>query len=65
MNVSARKPAVINAMGGPEKISKRQQAGLLDARSRIERLFDPGTFRQGLGVRTESAVYGPAVDSAP
>lgn len=27
--------------------------------------FDPGTFRQGLGVRTESAVYGPAVVSAP
>ena len=27
--------------------------------------FDPGTFRQGLGVRTDSGVYGPAALSAP
>ncbi len=34
------------AMGGPEKLEKRRQAGVLDARSRIDRLFDPGTFRE-------------------
>lgn len=34
------------AMGGPEKLAKRRQAGLLDARGRIDRLFDAGTFRE-------------------
>jgi len=34
------------SMGGPEKLAKREKAGLLDARTRIDRLFDPGTFRE-------------------
>lgn len=32
------------AMGGPEKLRARAENGLLDARSRIEKLVDPGTF---------------------
>jgi acetyl-CoA carboxylase carboxyltransferase component len=34
------------AMGGPEKLAKREAAGLLNARSRVDRLFDSGTFME-------------------
>ncbi|MBV9350392.1 MAG: acetyl-CoA carboxylase carboxyltransferase subunit, partial [Mycobacterium sp.] len=34
------------AMGGPERIAKHRGDGKLDARARIERLLDPGTFRE-------------------
>ena len=32
------------AMGGPEKLAARKAEGRLNARERVERLFDPGTF---------------------
>ena len=32
------------AMGGPERLAKRAASGVLNARERIDRLFDPGTF---------------------
>jgi len=32
------------AMGGPEKLGARKAEGRLNARERVERLFDPGTF---------------------
>ncbi|MDB5922711.1 MAG: methylmalonyl-CoA carboxyltransferase subunit [Betaproteobacteria bacterium] len=32
------------AMGGPEKIAQRKAQGVLNARERIDRLFDAGTF---------------------
>ncbi len=32
------------AMGGPDKLAQRKADGVLNARERIERLFDPGTF---------------------
>ena len=32
------------AMGGPEKLAQRKAQGVLNARERIERLIDPGTF---------------------
>jgi acetyl-CoA carboxylase carboxyltransferase component len=32
------------AMGGEEKLARRRQAGVLNARERIDYLFDPGTF---------------------
>lgn len=32
------------AMGGPEKLQKRRDLGLLNARERIEHFVDPGTF---------------------
>src|SRR6201996_8444138 len=34
------------AMGGPERLDKHRDKGKLDARTRIERLLDPGTFRE-------------------
>ena len=34
------------AMGGPEKLKRRAEAGLLNARERVAYLFDPGTFRE-------------------
>jgi acetyl-CoA carboxylase carboxyltransferase component len=32
------------AMGGPEKLAKRRSQGVLNARERIDVLFDPGSF---------------------
>ena len=40
----ARRQAAALAMGGPAKLAKRAAPGILDARARIDRLFDPGTF---------------------
>ena len=33
-------------MGGPERLDKHRSKGKLDARARIDRLLDPGTFRE-------------------
>ncbi|MBI2703218.1 acyl-CoA carboxylase subunit beta [Mycobacterium gordonae] len=33
-------------MGGPERLDKHRGKGKLDARARVERLLDPGTFRE-------------------
>lgn len=33
-------------MGGPERLDKHRGKGKLDARARVERLVDPGTFRE-------------------
>ena len=40
----ARREAAAKRMGGPEKLARRAAAGQLNARERIERLFDAGTF---------------------
>jgi acetyl-CoA carboxylase carboxyltransferase component len=32
------------AMGGPERLARRQRLGLMNARSRIDAFIDPGTF---------------------
>ncbi len=42
----AERAAQAKAMGGPEKLGKRTQAGILNARERIAYLLDPGTFRE-------------------
>ena len=34
------------AMGGEEKLAQRKAQGLLNARERVDRLFDPGTFME-------------------
>jgi acetyl-CoA carboxylase carboxyltransferase component len=34
------------AMGGPERLDKHRGKGKLDARARVERLLDPGTFHE-------------------
>ncbi len=39
-----RRTAEAEAGGGPERIAKRHERGLLTARERIALLFDPGTF---------------------
>lgn len=39
------------AMGGPDKLEKRRTAGVLNARERLDRLFDDGTF-------VESGLFG-------
>ncbi|SON62864.1 Methylmalonyl-CoA carboxyltransferase 12S subunit [Mycobacterium simulans] len=33
-------------MGGPDRLDKHHAKGKLDARARVERLLDPGTFRE-------------------
>ena len=42
------------AMGGAEKLAKREAAGVLNARQRIERLFDAGSYVES-GLFTTSA----------
>ena len=44
------------AMGGPEKLAKRARPGVLDARARLDRLFDAGTF-------TESGLFTTSTHS--
>jgi acetyl-CoA carboxylase carboxyltransferase component len=51
------------AMGGPDKLAKRRAAGVLNARERIARLFDPGTFIES-GLFATSA-YPDARDKSP
>ena len=34
------------AMGGPDRLARHGDGGALDARARIDRLVDPGTFRE-------------------
>lgn len=42
----AERAARARAMGGSEKLARRKQSGLLNVRERIERLLDPGSFRE-------------------
>lgn len=42
----------VQAAGGEDKIKKRHQKGLLTARERLERLFEPNTFQEmGMHIR--------------
>ncbi len=47
-------------MGGPERLDKHRGKGKLDARARIERLLDPGTFRE-LGTLVGGEVAADAI----
>ncbi|HET9877244.1 MAG TPA: carboxyl transferase domain-containing protein, partial [Mycobacterium sp.] len=52
------------AMGGPERLAKHHDKGKLDARARIERLLDAGTFRElGTLVGGDIAADGIVVGS--
>ena len=42
----AERAARATAMGGPEKLARRRQVGVLNVRERIDRLLDPGSFRE-------------------
>jgi acetyl-CoA carboxylase carboxyltransferase component len=48
------------AMGGPERLAKHHDTGKLDARARIERLLDKGTFRE-LGTLVGGEVAADAI----
>jgi acetyl-CoA carboxylase carboxyltransferase component len=48
------------AMGGPERLDKHRGKGKLDARVRLERLLDPGTFRE-LGTLVGGEVAADAI----
>ncbi|OOK78119.1 carboxyl transferase domain protein [Mycobacterium kansasii] len=48
------------AMGGPERLDKQHGLGKLDARTRVERLLDPGTFRE-LGTIVGGEVAADAI----
>ncbi|GFG75211.1 acyl-CoA carboxylase subunit beta [Mycobacterium botniense] len=48
------------AMGGPERLAKHREQGKLDARARIDRLLDPGTFRE-LGTLVGGEVAADAI----
>ncbi|MGB5797636.1 MAG: carboxyl transferase domain-containing protein [Mycolicibacter algericus] len=53
-----------HAMGGSERVAKHRGKGKLDARARIGRLLDPGTFRElGTMVGGEIAADGIVVGS--
>jgi len=58
-----RRRAQALAMGGPDKLARRRAAGVLNARERIERLFDRGTFHE-TGLLATSA-YPDAKDRSP
>jgi methylmalonyl-CoA decarboxylase subunit alpha len=46
MDEYEQRKAQAMAMGAPEKLRRRREAGLLDARARIDRLFDDGSFAE-------------------
>lgn len=48
------------AMGGPERLDKHRDKGKLDARARVERLLDPGSFRE-LGTLVGGEVASDAI----
>jgi acetyl-CoA carboxylase carboxyltransferase component len=51
-------------MGGPERLDKHRNKGKLDARARVERFLDPGSFREiGTLVGGEIAADGLVVGS--
>jgi len=52
------------AMGGAEKLAKRKKAGTLNARERIELLFDPGSFLEA-GLFGASGVYPEEAAETP
>ncbi|MEM7141623.1 MAG: carboxyl transferase domain-containing protein [Actinomycetota bacterium] len=60
-----------HAMGGPEKLETRRDAGRLDARGRIDALLDAGSFREigtlaGGGAPADALVAGVgAIDGRP
>jgi acetyl-CoA carboxylase carboxyltransferase component len=58
-DLAARRVAA-RSMGGEERLAKHRASGKLDARARVERLLDPGTFRE-LGVLVGGDVPADAI----
>jgi acetyl-CoA carboxylase carboxyltransferase component len=53
----ALRKAAGTAMGGPERLARQHEHGRLDARARVDRLLDPGSFRE-IGVQVGSVGRG-------
>ena len=50
-------------MGGPEKLARRREQGILNARERIDHLIDAGSFLEEGLLGTSSVVRTPASSS--
>ena len=61
--LEARKQRAL-AMGGEKKLAERKATGMLNARERVARLFDPGSFMESgmyaLSSRPEDKASTPA-----
>jgi acetyl-CoA carboxylase carboxyltransferase component len=57
----ARRKELAARMGGEERVQRQHASGRLTVRERIDRLFDPGTFRE-TGSIAGRATYGAAGD---
>ena len=56
----AERRQAARAMGGAQRLEKHRASGRLDARARIERLLDPGSFRE-LGTLVGGEVPADAI----
>ena len=56
----AQRREAARAMGGEDRLAKHRASGKLDARARVERLLDPGTFRE-LGTLVGNDVPADAI----
>ncbi|MBK1661645.1 acyl-CoA carboxylase subunit beta [Paracraurococcus ruber] len=54
----ARRQALAEAMGGPEKVKRQHDGGRLTVRERIGALLDPGSFQE-VGAIAGKGEYGP------
>ena len=62
LEVLERRRAAARAMGGPERVERLMtQRGKLDARTRLGRLFDPGTFEELGALAGSESVPGDAL----
>jgi propionyl-CoA carboxylase beta chain len=53
-----RREALAEEMGGAEKLERQRNRGKLNARERLARILDPGSFRE-IGKIAGRGVYGP------
>ncbi|MDP2815514.1 MAG: carboxyl transferase domain-containing protein, partial [Rectinemataceae bacterium] len=51
-----RRRAIASQMGGPEKLKKRKERGVLNAQERLDALVDPGSFIES-GLLGVSAMF--------
>ncbi len=63
----AKRKALAQAMGGAEKVARQKAQGKLTVRERIERLLDPGSFREigGTAGKAEYDSEGRLVSLSP
>lgn len=53
-----RRQALVQEMGGEERVAKHRSLGKLTVRERVDQLLDAGSFHE-IGSMTGSATYGP------